>query len=163
MNAPFERSPKPDLSLEHGELGDAFNALVGSRSFTTEYGEKVRESFRTLVVRLDPAQVRWDNYELAMQQLDGLRDFLWGGIDPIVRLFTPCTEANGTAMQGNNLESWLDIACDEKTIKGSQETHPACSRRGDGRDCQPAGACERRLQSEDPKDEERGLPRQASR
>lgn len=67
-------------------------------------------------MRLDPAQVRWDNYELAMQQLDGLRDFLWGGIDPIVRLFTPC-EANGTAMQGNNLKSWLDIACG----------HQACS------------------------------------
>ncbi|MGY4600533.1 hypothetical protein ACVWXL_008279 [Bradyrhizobium sp. GM22.5] len=121
MNAPFERSPKPDLSLEEGALGEAFGALAKSQYFTPEYAEKVRDSFGKLVVRLDPAQVRWDNYELALQQLDGLRDFLWGGVDPIVRLMTPCSEASGTAMQGNNMESWLDIACDEKTIKGHKK------------------------------------------
>ena len=121
MNAPFERSPKPDLSPEHGELGVAFKTLTASKNYTPEYGEKVRESFRALVERLDPAQVRGYNYELAMQQLEGLRDFVWGGIDPIVRLFSPCIVASGAAMQKDKLEEWLDIACDEPTIKGHKK------------------------------------------
>jgi hypothetical protein len=121
MNAPFERFPKPDLSLEHGELGAAFEALTESKDYTPQYGEKVHDSFRALVERLDPAQVRWDNDELAMQQIESMRDFVWGGIDSVVRLLTPCIAASDAAMHENNLEDWLDIACDEHTIKGHKK------------------------------------------
>jgi hypothetical protein len=120
MNAPFER--KPSLSLDDGELGDTFRKLPECKGYTERYGATVRDKFEKLKTRLDPKVLDTKNYELGLQQLEGLRDFVWGGLDPVVRLYMPLLEkGRGIELYGENLESWLDLACDEPTIKGHKK------------------------------------------
>jgi hypothetical protein len=125
MNAPLEPSQdpsEPSLSLDEGELGLAFAKLADCPGFSAKYEVRVSESFKALGERLSASgKVDFGNYDLALQQLEGLRDFLWGGLDPIVRLYMPLEVKGGFELNEKQLEKWLDIACDEQTIKGHKK------------------------------------------
>jgi hypothetical protein len=121
MNAPFSPDKQPLLSLDSGVLGDKFKELSKLPGFSQHYGDLARESLETFQARMDLASVDFSNYELAVTQLDGLRDFEWGGLDFIVRLYMPLHVRDGIKMPKKQLEASLDIACDEKTIKGHKK------------------------------------------
>jgi hypothetical protein len=124
MNAhePSPEPSEPSLSLDQGELGNAFERLAECPGFSAKYEVRVSESFKALGERLSASgKVDFGNYDLALQQLEGLRDFLWGGLDPVVRLYMPLEVKDGIKLDERSLEKWLDIACDEQTIKGHKK------------------------------------------
>ena len=79
-------------------------------------------SLEALHARLNPdVHISSDNYELALQQLDGLRDFVWGGIDPLVRYLVPRIVKRGNEIDPEHLNECLEIACREETVKGHKK------------------------------------------
>lgn len=121
MNAPSSPDKQPLLSLDSGVLGDKLEELTKLPGCSQDYVDLIRESFETFQARMDLARVDFSNYELAVTQLDGLRDFAWGGLDFIVRLYMPLHVLDGIKMPKKRLEALLDIACDERTIKGHKK------------------------------------------
>ena len=79
------------------------------------------ESLASLHSRLNPDQVSKDNFELALQELDGLRDFVWGGLDPLARYLVPRVLTRGNQIDAEHMRECLEIACDEQTIKGHKK------------------------------------------
>jgi hypothetical protein len=119
----------PDLSLTCGErdeaytdseLGKAFKALTERQDLPAGYCGTVKRKFAALAVRMNPELSR-NNEELRQQQIDALRDFLWGGLDPVVRLFMPLLVERGPQMHPDHLEECLDVACSEVIIKGHKK------------------------------------------
>ncbi len=76
------------------------------------------DSLSNLTARLDEGQVSQDDLELAMHQLEALRTFLWGGIDPMVRFCVPRMLPHGPEMHPEHMEDCLKTGCDEYVVKG---------------------------------------------
>jgi hypothetical protein len=84
------------------------------------------KGLKKLHARLDPGQVSRNNYSLALQQIDALGDFVWGGLDPFIRFLAPLVVPSAQALDSEQMEEFLEIACDEYTIKGHKKLLRRC-------------------------------------
>src|SRR4051812_22708017 len=100
MNAPFVASTLKGSLKTIDELEDEIAAHVGS--------------LKALHARLNPDQVHKENFELALQELDALRDFTWGGLDPLVRYLVPLVVPTGRDIDPDHMNECLDEACEER-------------------------------------------------
>ncbi|BCH05741.1 hypothetical protein MesoLj131b_77400 (plasmid) [Mesorhizobium sp. 131-2-5] len=75
-------------------------------------------SLKTLHDKLDESQISETDVELGLHQLEALKAFTWGGLDPMVRFCVPRLLTHGPAMHPDHMKDCLEVACDEYVVKG---------------------------------------------
>lgn len=72
----------------------------------------------SLEAKLDPRNQVSDDIELALHQLETLKLFIWGALDPLVRFCVPRLLEHGPQMHSDHLNECLKVGFDEYVVKG---------------------------------------------
>ncbi|MER9387794.1 hypothetical protein [Mesorhizobium sp. M0435] len=89
----------------------------GPPDFEAEIAAHVA-SLEPLHDKLDEKQISGTDVELALHQLEALKAFTWGGLDPMVRFCVPRLLSHGPDMHADHMKDCLKVACDEYVVKG---------------------------------------------